>query len=165
MAVTVQITDLVYQPITSGLAAVHDRILDAAAARIALLALDGIQEVVRHKIPSKIRLTLPCVLLTSYLKSEQANEITTGHDDTVYPVYVLFLSRNPEDHTDEARLMLWRQKVSRAFRYQRLPGVLEAYTCRVEYDPVVEVDPGSYEYQFSAMTLQFTCREPRGFGA
>lgn len=165
MPTTVQLTDLVYQPITSGVAAVHDRILDAAAARIALLALDGIQEVVRHKIPSKIRMTLPCVLLTSFQRSEDESQVTVGHDDTIYPVYVLFLGRNPEVQEDEPRILLWRQKVARAFRHQRLPGVPEVYTCGIVFDPVIDIDTNLYEYQFSAMTLQFTAREPRGFGA
>lgn len=166
MPTTIQLADLVYQPITDGRAAVHDRILDAAAARISLLALDGVQEVVRHKIPSKIRMTLPCVLLTSFAKAEQYRGGTNQRDDIGYPVYVLFLSRNPEDFSDEGRVMLWRQQVSRAFRNQHLPGVPEHLgECEVEPDPVIEVDERAYEYQFSALTLRHFAREPRGFGA
>jgi hypothetical protein len=164
-AIPFDISAPVYQRVTDGVAAVHDQICDAVVARITLLALDGIEQVERHKIPSRQRLTLPCCLVTSFNKAETMLGGTNERDDLGYPAYVLFVSRMPEDLADEGRVMLWRQEVSRAFRSQRLPGVAEVLTCEIEPDPVFEWDEKAYEYQFSAMTLRFHTREVRGFGA
>jgi hypothetical protein len=161
----------VYQPATDGVAALHDRIMDGVVGQMELLALVGLRPgidetggIVRHKIPDKPRLTLPCCVVTTYNLAESMLGGTTGNDHVGYPVSLSFLSRDPFDFTKEGRVLRWRQQVSRTFRVQRLPGVREVWACAIEPGPVFQYEPRVVEYQISAMTLRFTTREPRGFG-
>jgi hypothetical protein len=91
---------------------------------------------------------------------------TNSTDDVGYPVYVGFLTRTLNQQETQPEELLWREQVSRALRYQRLPGVSEVMTCEVEPDVIVTAEGSEgLLFQAGALTFRFLCREPRGFGA
>jgi hypothetical protein len=166
----VQISNLVYEPITDGLDAVHQRILDAVQAKIELLALETeageALRVKQYKSEFLEALTFPCVVLTSQNLAETMPGGTNATDDVGYPVYVGFLTRTLNRQETQPEELLWRERVSRALRFQRLPGVPEVMTCQVEADVVFTAEGSEgLLFQAGALTFRFLTREPRGLGA
>lgn len=164
------ISNLVYQPVTDGKDALHDRIFDAVQARALALAMPGIVDVYVKETDSIPALEFPCLLLTTFGKSETEVGGTNRQDDRGYPVSFYFLDREPgsagERQDIDKRRHLNRQKFLRAMREQLLPGVNEVMTCRVEPDAVtVSGNQGKLAVRGSGGLLRFITREPRGFGA
>lgn len=164
------VSNLVYQPVTNGLDALHDRIFDAVQARCQLLQLDGIKAVYVREFDSLGNAEIPCLLLTMFGKSETELGGTNRQDDRGYPVAWYFLDRQPaspaERQVIDKRRHLNRQKFLRAFREQLLPGVPEVMTMRAEPDAVtVTGNQGKLAVTGSGGVLRAITRESRGFGA
>lgn len=163
----------VYFTVTDGTEAVHYRCLTAVQARIRALSLSGIENanVLVKKLPIEkwafrdTGLGLPGVLVTPQRETMDPRAGTNIRDDVGYGVLVTVCQADNQDHTLEAGLserILWREKVARAFRSQRLSGVSEVYTCRIEPgDPLI---PAAWLQQVhaSALLLRFLSREVRG---
>lgn len=159
------VSPVVLRVVTDGSLALHSRILDAVVSRIDLMGLDGIVQVRRVDHDAKATLDTPSVIVSTLSQTEQTRGGTNAQDDTGFPAYVVFVDRHQDDQTRKDRLILWRQQVRRAFVSQRLDGVPEVMTCELEPDQVIAIETSIVSYQFSAMTLRFVCREPRGLGA
>jgi hypothetical protein len=170
-----EFSNLVYEPITDGADALHQRILDAVEAVVDSLALEGIDDtiaadpgggVIQLKVPFNERLTLPCVLLTAFGLAETMRGQVNSQDDLGYPIQVSFLANDAQRQETQERGLKWREQVSRALRYQRLAGVDEVYTVEPEPDPVFALE-GTEQLQYVVSTIAFrvVTREPRGFGA
>lgn len=159
------ISNLVYQNL-SGDDAVHQQCLDAIEAVVDALALTGINGVEQQKTPDemRIRCDMPAVIITPYGRPETMQGGTNQQDDLGYPVYIVFMMRDPDDQSTQARTLLWRQQVSRAIRNQRLAGVSEVHHCVIEPDPVLTMNPADYSLIASAMLVRCVARELRGFG-
>lgn len=170
----VAISNLVYQPLTSGAEAVLHRLLQAVRARIQGLALASIlnASVVVRKVPSERNVgaaqavKYPCVQIAA-LGAERIDphQGTNQKDDVGYPILVTLLDKENDQSptTNLARNLLWREKIIRAFRQQRPVGVPECFTCAVE--PAAIVDPATWLAQSlwsSSLVLRFTSRESRG---
>lgn len=169
------VSNLVYQNITSGALAVHYQCLVATQARIQGLSLSGIANgsILVQKVPvapsdlwgaSPKTYQFPGILITP-LGSERmaADEGTNVRDDVGYPVVVSILDADNRHATaNHARNLLWRQKIARAFRNQRLPGVSEIIRAVIEPGPVIDIAKWGENYFHSALTIRFTSREVRG---
>lgn len=162
---------VVYQPLTGGLDSLHDRIVDAVEARARLLDLEDLAEIYVREKPVVAACMFPCLVLTTFGKAETEPGHTNQQDDTGYAVYAVFVDREANNVLANRKRRLRRQRLRRAFRDQRLPGVAEVMTCVVEPDPVVTIDAVRgedgvvYEYGVSALLLRFVAREVRGLGA
>jgi hypothetical protein len=160
------ISNLVYQPVTIGLAALHSRIIDAVVARIQSLALPNVHEVRRCGVlPNPERLNLPCWLVSAFFKAETVLPGVNTMDDLGYPVYLMRVSQEVGDDDAEPGIMLERQSIRRSLISQRLVGVREVMMADLEPDPVISWDEALESFQWSAMTFRFHAREVRGFGA
>lgn len=92
--------------------------------------------------------------------------MVTGSDDIANPVIVSFFdSLNQDTSKNIDRDLLWRQRVSRLFRSQQLPGVPSVWVVKVVEAPVF--DPDALQKGIWASILPFNCisREPRGLAA
>lgn len=164
------LSNLVYQPLTSGTTAVLYRCLTGARSRIQGLALSGVANasVVIREVPNARYLqagdvALPAVVIAPVL-GEQMNPAagTNVRDDVGYPVGVFLVAASNQNLDPVALNYKWREQIARAFRNQKLPGVTEVWGCAVE--PSAITDPGAWEknHFVSAMVLRFASREVRG---
>lgn len=165
------LSNLVYQPLTSGTTAVLYRCLTGVRSRIQGLSLSGIAStsVLIREVPSDRYfksgdIALPGVVIAPVL-GEQMNPLlgTNIRDDVGYPIGVFIVAASNQNLTPAAGNYKWREQIARAFRNQRLPGVSEVWNCQVE--PSAITDPGAWERAnlfVSAMTLRFFSREVRG---
>jgi hypothetical protein len=155
--------------LTRGQDALHDCILDAAAARAALLDLPGVAMIdVRDKpVADGLEYGPYALILTPYGKAEQELGGTNQRDDTGFPVYAILVGYSSVVKEDPQQR--WRKRcrelLRRAFRSQLLPGVDEVMDCTYTPDPVVTFDGAANQYLVSAQLFSFVCREPRGLGA
>lgn len=166
------ISNLAYSYATEATDALASRCVDAVAARLAGLTMaagSGSVSIPNERIYKRTfaapdgSFAYPCILLCHEGQRESQEGTTTGKDDIAYPINVLVLDR--DDASREARRkgwFKWRQQVFRALRNQRLAGVTEVLTVKVE--PSVIVDPKLNDFQVVVLgfTLRVVCRELRG---
>jgi hypothetical protein len=167
------VSNLVYQPMTSGTDAVYERILTGVLSRIQGLALDGVANanIVIRKVAwdrdtgSGKAYAYPSIQLSPGVR-ETINSLagTNDKDDIGYPVLVSILDLdNQNQTTNRARNLLWREKIVKAFRNQRLPGVTEVFNCVVEPNAVVHAENWLNQNLWTSfVVLRFTSREARG---
>ena len=166
------VSNLVYFRVSRGADSVYSRCLDAAAARIRLLALedlaaDGVR--VRKLASDRdlgdgLAYELPCVLVTPD-GQEQADAAagTIGRDDIGYAVRITLLAADDQDLENHLpRYLGWRERIARAFRNQKLPSVSEVFTCAVEPREVMSHEAWRDNLWQSALVLRFFARETRG---
>jgi hypothetical protein len=168
-------SNLVYLAVTDGADDIQARVVAAVTARIQLLDLDGIAAVYGDEVdPWSQDLELPAVVVTDLDETIVQEGGTTGHDDYLHPVYVVF--RVSDGHSkvmvvDGAevnsanQIRKWAGTVMRSFQSQRLPGVSEVQWCEVEPAEVIAERDGQPESVFSALRIRARTRESRGFGA
>lgn len=167
------ISNLAYQNLTDGTQAVHRRCLAAVQTQIQALALPGLAPAgvvlagwLAHWRQGGIDPALPLVEVAVGGAAEEQPGVLTNVDDIAYPVAVHVVDASNRNYgLNLARYLLWRQRIFRAFRHQRLPGVPEVFTCDVTPDHVVDEKQFQDNYFRSSMLLRFRSREPRGFGA
>lgn len=153
------------------------RSLLAVQVRVRALALPHLasQSVVVQEIPytrmfdsqttTPSRLPLPGILICP-LGQESIAAATNYRDDIGYPIVIATMARNNQEVvTYLPRYTLWREKLFRAFRQGRLPGVTEVYDMGVEPGPIVGPEQFNQNIWTSAMLIRCTAREPRGLGA
>lgn len=162
-----EVSNLVYFAVTDATEAVHERCLDAVQARIQGLALSGIPsaQVYVRKVPWTRETTFPCVQIAP-IGAEKIPRAggTNLRDDIEYPVLVVIVDKDDQkQQTNRDRDLLWRQRIIKAFRNQRLPGVSEVHQCVVE--PQAINPPKDWIEQsawVSAVRFNFVTREARG---
>ncbi len=167
LAGATEVGPLVYQPLSDAdEEAVHFGILSNVKARIDSLALSGLPatKTMRKWIP-RVADGVPALpaCLIAPLGAEQYEGILTSQDDVGYPVVVAILDKLQGDpQSNMNRDLLWRQKIAKAFRFQRLPGSPAVINAKPMPGPVV--DPGAFEshYLASVLAFSFTSREGRG---
>jgi hypothetical protein len=146
---------------------IHYRCLLAVQARIQGLLLEGIaaENVVLQKLPFlETNASLPRILLSHLGKEDVSSEPGTNlRDDIGYPVVVSIIAADNLDQQQNAsQYLLWRERISQAFRHQRLAEVPEVWTCRIEPRQVTTSDAFSHNVYHSSLTLRFFSRESRG---
>lgn len=108
-------------------------------------------------------ITVPCVIVSPPAAPEAIKNVVNTAEDIGFPVNVLILDHcAPRQQGQADTYKLWRQQISRAVRYQRLPGVPLVYTVSLEPKELLSWQPPKYEYVFSAMTFRAWVRDPRG---
>jgi hypothetical protein len=163
------VSNIVYQALTSGTQSVHYRCLTAVAAQITALSLAGIpsSQIAVRWLPRTFDgvETLPLIAVVPLGKEGQPG-VLTGVDDIEYPVVVAIVDAGQQAfQASLAGRLLWRQSIFRTFRHQRLTGVPEIITTDVDPDFVVSPELFAKNYFVSAIKFMFRSREARGFAA
>jgi hypothetical protein len=162
-------SNLVYQNLSDLVQAVNYRCMTGTLAQLQALALSGIAggdiQTMWMRDYASWRSNYPGIAISPMGREEQPG-ILTGMDDITYPVEVAILDNGIDQPSlDIATRELWRQKIFRTFRHQRLPGVPEIITTDVTPDWVVRPEQGQRIGPFtSGLLLRFRSREVRGFG-
>ncbi len=156
----------VYQNLTDATTAVLRRVLAAVATRIKSLDLAGVSDtlVMEQWMPQVIKGQTEPVVYICPGQRESFPGTLTGRDDVGLPVMVTFVwPANGDTTALLAAATLWRDRVLKAFRFQRLPGVDEVINCLPE--PGAIFDEGRFtraNQGVSALGLRFISREARG---
>lgn len=162
-------SDPIYQVVTNGTDAILEQILVAAQSRIRSLSLTDVANasVIIQKKPANRKFAAsdyPAVVIAPLgPESMIATSATNKHDDVGYPVAAIVVDNDNQDQTaNRDRNLLHRERIAKAFRNQRLPGVSEVYTCQIE--PGNIIDPSWFDagVSISSMVLRFFARENRG---
>ncbi len=172
-------SNVVYFSVTSGGESVLFQCLQSAQARIQAILLPGLTSgnVIVRKLPldryvgSGQPTTFPAILLTPVVERMPPLSGTVNFDDVTYGVLCTIVDRDNQEPTLAANLpryTLWREKIARAFRNQRLAGVVLADgsnpIINAEVDPGEQLIPAAWSANLyaSALLLRFVSREPRG---
>lgn len=165
------LSNLVYAYVTDDADSLASRCVDALAARLAglVMASDvGVSvpntRIYKRVLPAPDGLfQYPCVILTHEGNREGQEGTTNNKDDISYPINVWVCDRHGTDYEAKRKTWLnWRQQVFRALRNQRLAGVTESLTVKVE--PMLVFDPKLPAYQevILGFVARCLCREMRG---
>ena len=169
------VSNLVYQPMTSGTLALYDRILTAVQARIQSLALNGVANasVIVRKVPwdrdagAGKTYAFPIVQVSPHGQEQMVPTAGTNlKDDVGYAVLISVMDLDNQHQTNlRERRLRWREAIARTFRHARLPGITEVFDCVVEPNAVVHA-PNWLDHNLwtSFLVLRFVARETRGFG-
>lgn len=152
---------------------VHFDILTQVKNCIQALTLNGLDvaNVVVKKVPWATKvfgtdrdLSYPGIMVCPMgVESMSATAGTNASDDVGYPVLVAIVDADNDDlDSDLENYLKWRETIMRAFRNQRLPGVLGIFTCVVEPGQIVQPEAFLRNVWHSAFTLRFFSRETRG---
>lgn len=105
----------------------------------------------------------PAILVAPFAAEDYPNTGVNDEDDLGYPVIVVMVDAiNNDAAANMTRDLLWREQISRVFRFQRLAGVPEIYTCQIQPDVVVHPDAIANGLLVSTLLFRFVSREPRG---
>lgn len=161
------VSPLQYFVVTDGLDSVATRCRAAVRATIELLDLPCTRRIYEQwDALDDTNLLYPCVVLTTAGQSEQSGFYTASLDGIGRPILVLICDR--QDIKDPRPLPdyeSWRQRIERAFRSQRLSGVIECRWCTVEPGQIAEEYRQRFQCVVSTLTIRVDTREPRGLGA
>jgi hypothetical protein len=162
------LSGLAYFAVTDGMDAVPDRVFQAAKAQLQLLALPFTTRVYDFNEIEDPSVTYPCTLISTQ-DGRQSNEMAlNGRDDWGWPVRVLIRDVVAKfDQDQRSKFRLWREKVTRAFVNQRMPGLVESVICRVEPGALLRRVPGGSipNVVESELVIRAIAREVRGLGA
>ncbi len=168
------VSNLVFLAVTDGMDAVHERCLQSIVANLqTLVAAELIPGITAGtRVYSQIELdiesvTFPCLVVCTNLPGQVGTELqldgTNERDDIGYPCFVVQLDRSPGDFVpNRADYLKGREVVFRFFRNQRLAGVDEVYTTRVEPGPVLKIETDRFEIIGSVLVIRPISREARG---
>jgi hypothetical protein len=147
--------------------AVWDRCVEATKVNIDTLNLDGIPDtrVVPMWYPTYLKDVAPeppCIVIAPF-GPEQYRPMLNDNDNVGYGVIVVVIDRaNRESKVNFARDLLWREKIMRMFRHQRLAGVTEIWDATPEPDTLVHPEAWKSNMLVQAVLFRFYSREPRG---
>ena len=167
-------SNVVYIYVSSGTAAIHERIMQAIQARIQGLTLTDVTSgnVIIRKVTTEQDVgtgktyTYPCIQISPDGQERiNANQGTNERDDITYPtmVAVMELDNLQNQSTNRARNLLWRERIVRAFRNQRLSGIPEVYTITITAQPIIQTGNWlEHKIYTSFFTINATARQVRG---
>lgn len=160
------VTAPTYFRVTDGLAAVPARCLTAVRARAAMLLLACTRRIYDQVFTDDPAVVFPHLVVTPAGERQTNEAALNGRDDWGHPVRVSIRDKVFQfNQTQRATFDGWRQSLVRAFHNQRLPGVPESVTCRVEVGALAEPPPGGDGMLMSELTVRCVTRELRGLGA
>lgn len=164
-------TDSVYDRILAG---THARVQGLALAMAGLskaphpATLPAARVLAGEFIDPQLTPAFPAVWITPPEQgSEQVREVVNGADDLGWPVVVSIVDRrDPREAGAIPTYRRWREQLSRALRFQRLPGVPEVYRAAIEPQAmarwVVQGEGSGGLYFTSTLQFRFWTRDPRG---
>jgi hypothetical protein len=163
----------VWVGLTDSADSAHEQLQDAVVARLRLTGLPGIQpgSIVRVKFPYENDtaalklLNLPGVppwcIVSTFRQLERYPGGTNGHDDTVLPVLLLFVTKDLTEPNTDARVTLWRQTARRLLRMPfRLAGAA-CFFADILPGQVFDIGVTGSDVQVSPMAFQYKVRESR----
>lgn len=147
------------------------RCADALAARVAGLTMTttvGVSvpntNIYKVLLPEpEGKFTFPCVIISHESNREGMPGTTNNKDDIEYPINVCLCDKHGADFDTKKGVWLkWRQQVFKAIRNQRLAGITESLTVRM--DPMLVIDPKlpAYQHVWSGFVARCLVRETRG---
>lgn len=162
------VSNVVRFGVTTAGQSVHERILDAVRAEIQGMVTAGLlpglraEQVHRKMVPDDKAVMFPAVFITPEA-AETFTVVTNLRDDIGYPAVVYLANRNAKEYTAGLPpFLLWRHRIIRRFRTQRLTAVREVFGCTIEPNVVIDPKLPWYDYVVSAFLLRFKAREYRG---
>lgn len=151
--------------------AVHFKVLKSVLGSLKTMNLPGVSasNIVLQKLPwardwaNAVR-TFPGIVVCPYgSESMSPSEGVNRRDDVGYPVLISVFQNDNEDLiTNLNRYLLWRQKIARFFRNQKLAGVTEIIKTVANPLPVLLPDAFTRGVWHSAISFRFISREVRG---
>jgi len=157
---------VVYLVVTTGASSVVKQILDAVQARLRLIAYSDIDaaNIEIREIRTDENMELPCCIVSESQLAVGMNpkDGPLSRDDVVYPIDVAFFAASNRSHLDIGQHTLWLERAAKAFRNQRLSGVVTVTKCEVTPGIPVDRDAWVSNKFVGALTLKFTSRETRG---
>lgn len=149
------------------MAAVYSDILSEVQADIVALSLSGMAAtsiVIAKALPrseDEFVGGLPgCAIFPFGAIGERPG--TNVRDDIVYPVGILLVQAGNQDQaTHRDRMLLWLERIRKAFIHQHLT-VTSVYTCFVDPKDSFNLDAFRQNYDAGGMVLRFVSRESRG---
>lgn len=158
-----------YKNFTNGIDAVHYRILQAARNRIIATGILAANKVLIKWIPRDTDPEIPNmpIICVSPVGVEQFVGEVTNRDDIVYPTGIVILDKGNQDSVANIpKILLWREKISRAIMSQRLPGITAGATtniiCDVKFDQIVNAHLYAKNILASALGFGVKIRQTRG---
>jgi hypothetical protein len=160
-------------PVSLSADSLYNRILLAIQAKIQGLSFVGPapslttlapgQVVVQPKINPKV-LSYPCLVVSPPDGwPERVKPLVNSRDDIGYPVVCTIIDRQSPDYTPPyPTYYLWRERLFRGVRYQRLAGVAECETVEPAPRPMVAWSGKAFEQFTTAVGFIVWCRETRG---
>lgn len=162
-------SNVVYFVVTTGGDAVLIKCWDAVLARLQLMTFAGmnVANFTKRKIPYNRKLTeseaKPGAFITPVPETQNPREGTNLRDDVGYGIAIVVIRVSNEDLTSNIdSTVLWRQQINKAFRNQRLDGVVENTNCTVEPGSIFNPAHFGEGYDVFSMTVRCWCRETRG---
>lgn len=149
---------------TDGTQSVYRRILLAVQAKIRLLALSGIaqENVTVRSIATEQGVTYPAAIIVPQRPVTNPRGGVLGADDVQYGVIVVLLAADNHAADNTATYTDWLERISRAFRNQRLAGVSEVHSCEVSPGDAIDRQGWDNQRFVGLQILKFISREPRG---
>lgn len=150
--------------------AIWEQCLDALKTGIQGLSLSGLPSVNVSKVwwpelSANLSNAMPGVQIAPVGSEEYVNQVTT-QDDLDYPCVVVIVDKaNKQSQANLSRVLLWRQSISRAFRYRPNALIQGCYTCDIAPDLVLNPDAYRDNLIISVILFKFRVREPRGYGS
>lgn len=148
--------------------AVQQRVHEAVVQQIRTLSLQDVLDVrvVDKWLPRKIQPSvdpLPQIQVTA-LNDVNFPGMLSGRDDVGYPVAIIFLDKQDQDYVkNKPRNLLWLERVSKIFRFQRLSGVSESLYAEPEQWTNINWDLfNENNLYFGMLGFRFLSRETRG---
>jgi hypothetical protein len=165
-------SNVVFQSLTDAAhQSVHYRCLVALKTRLVGLNMDGIgpdQIILKWQTPVYEvgdEALFPLLYYSPHGREGQPGVLNV-QDDIEYPIQLVVVDRMsalpPDVGTEMARNLLWREKIFRALRHQRLVGVQEIFLARVAPDWVVDEAKLKKGIFWAELTYYPTSRERRG---
>lgn len=163
-----------YFGVTNGETAVHYRCLTAIQSRIQSLTLTGLSSssviirklsVDRDNTGDGGSISYPMIVISQVgIETVSPRRGSNVRDDVEYPVPINILAADNQDLvTNQARYLLWRQTIRRAFSDQVLAGVSEVYRTVAEPGPIISPSRFWQNMYHSSLIIRCVSREARGY--
>lgn len=149
----------------------HYQCVESAHARILLLTLPGLSndDIQIRKLPIDREwedgtFNYPGIIVSSMgAESQSPQQGTNVRDDIEYPVFVSILAAENQDLVaNHDRYLIWRQRINKAFRQQKLPGVSCVVQCKVQPFPIKSTNAFFNNVHHSSLLIRCVSRETRG---
>lgn len=146
---------------------VWEQCVTHAATIITALALPGLtaDKIIDGWVPTKfqeIQPYAPSVWVAPF-SAESYPGIINDKDDVGYPVLVLMVdAADRESRKNFRRNLIWRERISRALRYQVPAGISEVFYTEIQPDVVTNPEAWRDGLWASALLFRYLSREERG---
>ena len=157
-----------YLRVSSGVESVFLQCASAVQSRIRSLSLADITSgeiIIRKREWLKGTPKPPKIIIVPQTEAMPPRAGTNDKDDVTYPITIVMLragNQNIELADGMSEQLLWREKIARAFRNQRLPGATTVQICHVTPGGIWPDAALKAMYDGQSLTVNCISREIRG---